>query len=574
MGSILNPGVQNLKGTLPWCFSISHCPSKWTRGPDALSRYPGHASTALAIIREHPSDTDNNLSISTNEAVQVAGIYAVNEIGNIIFDHILTAASADAQYQDLLHIITIGFPKRYNATEPAYFWEFWEVRHRLSVFDGVALLDQRLVILHSLRSVILNNLHSANQSVTGMRFRANQCVYWPGLDSSIRNHQTTCRDCIRNAPSQPPEPLILTPLPTYPFEQVCADYFHIGHFSYLTIVDRFSGWISIYSFKANEVNSAILQNIFRDLFVAYGASEDFSSEGGPQFMSKGFQDFLKVWGVKHRLSSVAFPQSNGRVEVAVKAVKRIIHNNISPDSSLDYDKAARGILQYRNTPLLNINLSPAQVLLHRQLRDSIPAHPAHYRPHKEWVLTAEEREKRLSKRNLILIQKHDAKAHELTPLTLGTNVVVQGKDKKWDRTARIVEVLPNRQYHIRMFHSGRVTLRNRRYLREYTATTPEVHQPIPSASLPGSTPSATTEYDTPNLHVPSRPPQINIDPDSLQEELPVATTGNIRLPSPPTTTKTVQRVPRVLTNLFDYNKPGLKEFSGPVEGRRPMGRRR
>ena len=289
-------------------------------------------------------------------------------------------------------------------------------------------------------------------------------------------------------------------------------------------------------------------------------------------MSKSFQDFLKIWGVKHRLSSIAFPQSNGRAEVAVKTAKRIIHNNTSPDGSLDNDKAARGILQYRNTPLPDINLSPAQVLLHRQLRDSIPAHPAHYRPHKEWVLTAEEREKRLSKRNHILIQKHDAKANELTPITLGTNVVVQGKDKKWDRTGRIVEVLPNRQYHIHMFHSGRVTLRNCLFLREYTAITPEVHQPIPSASLPGSTPPATAECDTPNL--PPKPPQINIDPNSLLEESPVALTGNIQPLSPSTATETVQRVPRALTNLFDHKKPGLKEFSGPMEGRRPMGGRR
>ena len=144
-------------------------------------------------------DRDHNLSIGMYETVQVAGIYAVNKIGIVAFDHILTAARADAQYQDLLLIITTGFPKRCNETEPAHLWEFSGVRHRLSVFDSVALIDQCLVIFHSLRSVILNNLHSANQGVTGMRFHANQCVYWPVLDSSIRNHQATCRDCIKNA---------------------------------------------------------------------------------------------------------------------------------------------------------------------------------------------------------------------------------------------------------------------------------------------------------------------------------------------------------------------------------------
>ena len=159
--------------------------------------------------------------------------------------------------------------------------------------------------------------------------------------------------------------------------------------------------------------------------MAYGVSEELISDGGPQFMSKSFQYFLKLWGDKHRLSSVAFPKSNHRAEVAVKAAKQITHNNISPDGSLDNNKAAWGIPQYQNTPLPDINLSLAQVLLHCQLRDSIPAYPAHYYPHKEWVLTAEEGEKCLSNRSHILVQRHDAKAHELIPLILGTNVVVQ-----------------------------------------------------------------------------------------------------------------------------------------------------
>ena len=187
--------------------------------------------------------------------------------------------------------------------------------------------------------------------------------------------------------------------------------------------------------------------------------------------------------------------------------------------------------------ITDINFSPAQVLLHRRLTGSIPAHTVHYCPQKEWILTAEKQEKRLSKWNHILIQKHRTKAHELIPLTLGINVAVQGKDKKWDRTGHIVEVLPNRQYRIRMYHSGRMTFRNCRFLREYTAITPEVHQPIPSASL-------ATEIDTPNVE--PRPPQINIDPENHQEELPVALNCNLQLPSLSSTTRAVKRLPRAL----------------------------
>ncbi len=108
-------------------------------------------------------------------------------------------------------MISTGFPEKRNQTEPAHLREFWEVRSRLSNLDGVALMDKRIVIPKSLRKVVLSNLHSANQGTTGIKFRGNQCVYWPGMDASIRNHRETCLDCIKNAPSQQKEPLVLTP---------------------------------------------------------------------------------------------------------------------------------------------------------------------------------------------------------------------------------------------------------------------------------------------------------------------------------------------------------------------------
>ena len=93
----------------------------------------------------------------------------------------------------------------------------------------------------------------------------------------------------------------------------------------------------------------------------YGAPEEFSSDGGPQFTSTSFKLFLKTWGVRHRISSVGYPQSNGRAAAAVKAAKRIIQENTSNDGSINNDKIAKAIMQYRNTPLPNFSLSPAQI---------------------------------------------------------------------------------------------------------------------------------------------------------------------------------------------------------------------
>ena len=348
-----------------------------------------------------------------------------------------------------------------------------------------------------------------------MKARANQTVYWPGMDAQMRNFKDTCTDCLERSPSQQPEPILLTPSPEWPFQAICLDYFELNGHSYLSIVDRFSGWLCIYYIKSGNLTSQVLISICRDLFIHYGAAEEISSDGGPQFAAKSFQEFLASWGVKHRLSSVGYPQSNGRAEVGVKAAKRIIHNNLSPSGSLDNDQAARAILQYRNTPLPDISLSPAQILFHRQLRDSVPSVPSHYTLHKEWILSAKERESALAMRTQKIIQDYNKSTRELTPLPTGMRVVVQsrdGKKKKWVKSGKIVEVLDNRQYRIRMDGSGLVSLQNRRFIKECCPITSPMILPSPSMPQQASQhqlPQQAIQQMSPHAtqQVPQQPPQ-------------------------------------------------------------------
>ena len=132
------------------------------------------------------------------------------------------------------------------------------------------------------------------------------------------------------------------------------------------------------------------------LFERYGAPEEFSSHGGPQFTSTKFQSFLKDWGVHNGTSSAGYPQSNEHAELAVKASKRIIIDNISNDSDLNNNKAAQAILLYCNTPLPEFGLSPAQILFHRQLRDHLPTNLKHYTLRKQWLLSGEHKQQQSS----------------------------------------------------------------------------------------------------------------------------------------------------------------------------------
>ena len=437
---------------------------------------------------ERDPQSDRDFETSLAEHMRAASISSITNLSqSISIDEVKEAGQADEQYTDLLRLIQSGFPRSRNKVQPPHLREFWGVKDRLTVIDDVALMDSRIVVPRSLRKQIMSNLHAANQGMSGMKARANQTVYWPGMDAQMKNFKDTCADCLENSPSQQAEPLMLTPSPEWPFQQICMDYFDLGH-TYLSIVDRFSAWLSIYHIKNGEATSQMLITICREFFIAYGAPEEISSDGGPQLTANKFKEFLESWGVKHRISSVAYPQSNGRAELGVKAAKRIIHNNVSADGSVNNDQAARAILQYRNTPLPDINLSPAQILFHRQLRDSIPAVPSHYRLHKDWILSAKEREAALAKRNHRIIERYDTSTRLLQPLKVGTKVVVQTQNnigkKKWVKTGRIVEALDNRQYRIRMCHSGRITLQNRKFIKECQLITAPMPMPTPFMGSP------------------------------------------------------------------------------------------
>ena len=133
----------------------------------------------------------------------------------------------------------------------------------------------------------------------------------------------------------------------------------------MVIVDRFSNWPSVYKVK----KSAGIVKALRWHFIAHGAAEEISSDGGPEYTAEEKKQFLKRWGVFHRQSSAYHPHANLRAELGVKVVKRMLRENISSKGELDTDKMARALLAYRNTPCKDLGVSPAQILYGRTLRD-------------------------------------------------------------------------------------------------------------------------------------------------------------------------------------------------------------
>ena len=431
----------------------------WRAVASMDTRPPTLAEVREAEVREEEVLAEVQAGLEQLDRVEVAGI------GPKVVTWARLQEETKASLQGLVDVIQ-GEVEEW----PKEFARIAGYRDNLTVVDGVAMYRDRPVIPPTLRPEVLATLHSGHQGVTSMVSRASGSVWWPGINEDIKVVRSGCRTCDANTPSQPKEPPAPLPGLQYPFQQVCADYFTLEAREYLVIVDRYSGWPSVHQARRGDAKELV--SILRSHCGTFGAPEVLTTDGGPQLVARETEDFLKTWGITHRISSAYNPHGNTRAELGVKSMKRMVRSNLGPGGSLETDSFSQALMEYRNTPDRDTGRSPAQVVFGRQLRDFIPVSPGKYQSRREWLLTQEEREKALCRRHLVKGEELSRGVKVQTPLALGTVVRIQnqrGPHKlKWDKSGVVVEALGNSQYKVKVDGSGRITLRNRIFLKRIT----------------------------------------------------------------------------------------------------------
>ena len=416
LDAVENPRLQRLKEKV----SAYRFKAVWRKGkdhciPDALSRAPvSHPTPEDDILNEEANVSLRSVVIRTVEAIS-----EVKTPTDIALEEIRTAARKDSTYINLLQTIMNGFPSnRYDLHNDLL--PYWKIREDLYIDDDLILYGTRVVIPSALRCQVLTRLHDSHRGIEATKRRAKQTVFWPGINADITNTVRACESCQVMQPSQQQEPLMCDENPSRPFESVSADFFSIAGKSFLVYVDRLSGWPVVARCGTDTTAVSTIRHfsrIFRDL----GVPVRLRTDGGPQFTSHAFKDFLHRWGVQHIMSTPHYPQSNGHAEAGVKTIKHFILK-VAPSGNIDTEEFDKGLLEIRNTPN-HTGFSPAQILYGHALRSCVPAHASSFA--QEWRNKTDEYDRRVAAHNEKVKTLYDSHAHPLQKLKIEDYVRIQ-----------------------------------------------------------------------------------------------------------------------------------------------------
>lgn len=314
---------------------------------------------------------------------------------------------------------------------------------------------------------MLSRIHSSHLGTESCLRKARDAVFWPNMSAELRDFISKCSTCNKMQDQQSKQPLITHDVPKIPWTKLGVDIFTYQNQDYLVTVDYFSDFFELDILTDTSAMTVI--DCLKQQFARHGIPDTVISDNGPQFKSADFHTFACDWEFEHSTSSPYHSQSNGKAESAVKIAKKLVKKCIS--SKTDIWKA---ILDWRNTPTKDMNCSPAQRLMSRRTRHSLPTAAALLEP----TISTNTHEKIMRKRQLSK-QQYDKHTKDLPELQIGQNVRMKKhpNDKYW-QFGTCTQSLGNRSYLIDL--DGKSYRRNRREMRP----TKEAHDAERTDPLP------------------------------------------------------------------------------------------
>lgn len=314
---------------------------------DALSRLPISVENS-----EIPSE------------VKVASyVNFVEEFMPVTHDDVRRETSKDSILGRVLLYVNSSWPPTCPTEEIKH---FFDRRNELYSERGCLMWGYRLIVPHSLRTLVLKQIHTGHLGIVKCKIVARSYVWWPGIDADVESMCRACDTCALEADAPPRSPPHPWPYSAQPWGRLHIDFLGplMGK-TYFVIIDSGSKWIEIFDMAQTNASNVIRK--LRETFARFGIPLEIVSDQGPPFTSVEFRDFLSRNGIRQAFSPVYHPSSNGAAENAVKLCKRAIKKALR--DKVDIEAALQTyLLVYRNSIHGSTGETPARLLQNRPLR--------------------------------------------------------------------------------------------------------------------------------------------------------------------------------------------------------------
>lgn len=295
----------------------------------------------------------------------------------VCLEEVKLATSEDSVLQKVIGYIRTGTWYKlkadiYGCAESQDLRGYYTVRDELSVHDegNLILRGTRLVIPKSLQSRIVDIAHEGHQGVVKTKALMREKVWYPGMGGQVEEKVLSCMACQMATPTVTREPLKMSPLPEFPFDEISIDFASVDGETLLVVVDDYSRFPIVEIVTTTSAGATIPK--LHNIFATFGVPRVVKSDNGPPFNGSEFKRFSDIMGFHHRKVTPLWPQANGEVERFVKTLKKAV-------------KAAKAVgknwrkeiniflMSYRNTPHTTTGVAPSMLMFKRVSRNKLPS---------------------------------------------------------------------------------------------------------------------------------------------------------------------------------------------------------
>ena len=345
-----------------YSYEIVYRSGKENTVPDLLSRAVDSGYLLSNTSEAHPDQTLELQTISTIFGSLALKAITPNELGQ--------ETQSDPLLKQVFQYVQSGWPHKKPEDELK---SYYTIREELTCAKDCIYRELRAVVPKSLRSRVLQLAHEGHPGIVRTKQRLRDSVWWPNIDRDAEDHVRSCNACVLADKSTKPAIPPLKPIqfPARPWQRLSLDIVGELHgapsnFKFLLVlIDHHSKWPEVKPVTTITTHSVI--EFLSELFCRWGLPEEIITDNGRQFISREFEDFLSSLAIKHCRTALYHPQSNGAVERFNRVLKEGLRTAKATGRS--FEQSLRSVLlTYRSTPQATTGVSPAELLIGRQLR--------------------------------------------------------------------------------------------------------------------------------------------------------------------------------------------------------------